>query len=158
MDPGFEAEEVKVFGAMYKKGVIYKGLNGRGPNDEEQLVLIISPQLPLIVVHGELYIYGGNGIVLILDLRLRQGGLIVGRGDPPRQLLREHAGRSPLPAQDKPSGERGVRYHGFRYGLRGIHRTFSVAATASSLKASTEQNHWGVARKMMGCLHRQQWG
>ncbi len=26
MDPGFEAEEVKVFGAMYKKGVIYKGL------------------------------------------------------------------------------------------------------------------------------------
>ncbi|MCI9215189.1 MAG: isoleucine--tRNA ligase [Oscillospiraceae bacterium] len=26
MDPGFEAEEVKVFGAMYKMGVIYKGL------------------------------------------------------------------------------------------------------------------------------------
>ena len=26
MDPGFEAEEVKVFGEMYKKGVIYKGL------------------------------------------------------------------------------------------------------------------------------------
>ena len=26
MEPGFEAEEVKVFGAMYKKGVIYKGL------------------------------------------------------------------------------------------------------------------------------------
>jgi isoleucyl-tRNA synthetase len=26
MDPGFEAEEVKIFGAMYKKGVIYKGL------------------------------------------------------------------------------------------------------------------------------------
>ena len=26
MDPAFEAEEVKVFGAMYKKGVIYKGL------------------------------------------------------------------------------------------------------------------------------------
>ncbi len=25
MDPGFEAEEVKVFGAMYKKGYIYKG-------------------------------------------------------------------------------------------------------------------------------------
>ena len=29
---------------------------------------------------------------------------------------------------------------------------------ASSLKVSTEQNHWGVARKMMGFLHRQQWG
>ncbi len=26
MDPGFEAEEVKVFGAMYEKGYIYKGL------------------------------------------------------------------------------------------------------------------------------------
>ena len=26
MDPSFEAEEVKVFGAMYKKGYIYKGL------------------------------------------------------------------------------------------------------------------------------------
>ncbi len=25
MDPGFEAEEVKIFGAMYKKGYIYKG-------------------------------------------------------------------------------------------------------------------------------------
>ena len=25
MDPGFEAEEVKVFGEMYKKGYIYKG-------------------------------------------------------------------------------------------------------------------------------------
>ena len=36
--------------------------------------------------------------------------------------------------------------------------TFSQAFTASSLKASTEQNHWGVARKMMGCLQRQQWG
>ena len=29
MDPGFEAEEVKVFGAMYKKGYIYKGLQAR---------------------------------------------------------------------------------------------------------------------------------
>ena len=26
MDPGFEAEEVKVFGSMYRKGYIYKGL------------------------------------------------------------------------------------------------------------------------------------
>ena len=40
----------------------------------------------------------------------------------------------------------------------GTHRTLSQAATAWSLKASTEQNHWGVARKMMGFLHRQQWG
>ena len=54
-----------------------QGPDGRGPNDEEQLVLVIGPQLPLIIVHGELHIYGGNGIVLILDLRLRQSGLIV---------------------------------------------------------------------------------
>ena len=27
MDPGFEAEEVKVFGSMYRKGYIYKGLS-----------------------------------------------------------------------------------------------------------------------------------
>ena len=40
----------------------------------------------------------------------------------------------------------------------GTQRTSSQAATACSLKASTEQNHWGVARKMMGFLHRQQWG
>ena len=40
----------------------------------------------------------------------------------------------------------------------GSHRTSSQAFTASSLKESTEQNHWGVARKMMGCLQRQQWG
>ena len=40
----------------------------------------------------------------------------------------------------------------------GTQRTSSQAAQASSLKVSTEQNHWGVARKMMGFLHRQQWG
>ena len=40
----------------------------------------------------------------------------------------------------------------------GTQRTSSQAAQASSLKASTEQNHWGVARKMMGPLQRQQWG
>ena len=40
----------------------------------------------------------------------------------------------------------------------GTQRTSSQAAQASSLKESTEQNHWGVARKMMGCLQRQQWG
>ena len=40
----------------------------------------------------------------------------------------------------------------------GTQRTSSQAAQASSLKESTEQNHWGVARKMMGPLQRQQWG
>ena len=39
MNPGFEAEEVKVFGAMYKKGYIYKGLKPVYwcPNDETAL-------------------------------------------------------------------------------------------------------------------------
>lgn len=39
MDPGFEAEEVKVFGAMYQKGYIYKGLKPVYwcPNDETAL-------------------------------------------------------------------------------------------------------------------------
>ena len=40
----------------------------------------------------------------------------------------------------------------------GTQRTSSQAAQASSLKDSTEQNHWGVARKMMGPLQRQQVG
>ena len=40
----------------------------------------------------------------------------------------------------------------------GTQRTWSQASQASSLKDSTEQNHWGVARKMMGPLQRQQWG
>ena len=39
MDPSFEAEEVKVFGAMYEKGYIYKGLKPVYwcPNDETAL-------------------------------------------------------------------------------------------------------------------------
>ena len=40
----------------------------------------------------------------------------------------------------------------------GTQRTSSHAAQASSLKESTEQNHCGVARKMMGFLQRQQCG
>ena len=40
----------------------------------------------------------------------------------------------------------------------GSQRTSSQAAQASSLNASTEQNHCGVARKMMGPLQRQQCG
>ena len=40
----------------------------------------------------------------------------------------------------------------------GTQRTSSQASQAASLKVSTEQNHCGVARKMMGFLQRQQWG
>ena len=40
----------------------------------------------------------------------------------------------------------------------GSQRTSSHAAHASSLNDSTEQNHCGVARKMIGFLQRQQCG
>jgi len=40
----------------------------------------------------------------------------------------------------------------------GIHLTLLIASTASSLKSSTEQNHWSVALNRIGVLHLQQWG
>ena len=40
----------------------------------------------------------------------------------------------------------------------GSHRTSSQAAQAASLNESTEQNHCGVARKIIGFLQRQQCG
>ena len=55
-----------------------QGPDGGGPNDEEQLALVKGPQLPLVVVHGELHVDGGNGVLLVLDFRLRQGGFVVG--------------------------------------------------------------------------------
>ena len=47
------------------------------PNDEVQLGLIEVAQLAEVVVHRELDVHGRAGIVLILDLRLSQGGLVV---------------------------------------------------------------------------------
>ena len=49
-------------------------------------------------------------------------------------------------------------------GLVGDHGLAAVLAVhhgdgqAPAALAGDEQNHWGVARKMMGCLQRQQWG
>ena len=40
----------------------------------------------------------------------------------------------------------------------GTQRTSSQASQAASLNDSTEQNHCGVARKMIGLLQRQQCG
>ena len=54
-----------------------QGPDGGGPDHEAQLGLVQMAQLALVVVHGKLHIHGGAGVVLILDLGLRQGGLIV---------------------------------------------------------------------------------
>ena len=55
-----------------------QGPDGGGPDDEAQLALVQVGELAQVVVHGELHIHRGAGVVLILDLRLGQGGLVVG--------------------------------------------------------------------------------
>ena len=55
-----------------------QGPDGGGPDDEVQLALIQMGELAQIVVHGELHIHRGAGVVLILDLRLGQRRLVVG--------------------------------------------------------------------------------
>ena len=55
-----------------------EGPDGGGPDDKEDLALVKLPQLPLVVVEGELHEGGGAGVVLVLDLGLGQGGLVVG--------------------------------------------------------------------------------
>ena len=47
------------------------------PNDEIELALIEVAELAEIVVHRELDIHGRAGVVLILDLRLSESGLVV---------------------------------------------------------------------------------
>ncbi len=56
-----------------------EGPDGGGPDEEVHLrhVPVLS-QLALVVLHLELHIDGGTGVVLVLDLRLGQGGLVVG--------------------------------------------------------------------------------
>ena len=69
-------------------GVALVGVQGDGkvagqrpdrgrPNDEVELGLVEMAQLAEIVVHRELDVHGRAGIVLILDLRFSQGGLVV---------------------------------------------------------------------------------
>ena len=55
-----------------------EGPDGGGPDHEEEGFLVKGPQFPLVVVHGEFHIDGGAGVLLILDLGLRQGSLVVG--------------------------------------------------------------------------------
>ena len=55
-----------------------QGPDGGGPDHKEQLAVVQMAQLALVILHGEFHIDGGAGVVLVLDLRLSQGGLIVG--------------------------------------------------------------------------------
>ena len=47
------------------------------PDHEVQLGLVEMAQLAEVVVHRELDVHGGAGVVLIFDLGLGQGGLVV---------------------------------------------------------------------------------
>ncbi len=55
-----------------------EGPDRGGPDHKEEFAVIKGPQLPQVVVHRELHIDGGDGVLLILDLGLRQGGFVVG--------------------------------------------------------------------------------
>ena len=54
-----------------------QGPDGGGPDHEVQLAVVQMGQPAQIIVHGELDVDGGAGIVLILDLRLGQRRLVV---------------------------------------------------------------------------------
>ena len=69
---------VALVGVQGDGQVAGQGPDGGGPDHEVQLAVVQMAQLALIVVHGELDVDGGAGIVLILDLRLGQGRLVVG--------------------------------------------------------------------------------
>ncbi|MDE7010698.1 MAG: isoleucine--tRNA ligase [Oscillospiraceae bacterium] len=79
MDPGFEAEEVKVFGEMYKKGVIYKGLKPVYwcPHDETALaeaeieyqddpVTTVYVKFPMHDDQGRLSAYGKDKLFFVI--------------------------------------------------------------------------------------------
>ena len=51
---------------------------GRCPDHEEELGLVQMAELALVVMHRELHIDRGNRVVVIFDLRLGQGGLVMG--------------------------------------------------------------------------------
>ena len=69
---------VALIGVQGDGQVAGQGPDGGGPDDEEELALVQVAQLAQIVVHGELDVNRGAGVVLILDLGLGQGGLILG--------------------------------------------------------------------------------
>ena len=72
MDPGFEAEEVKIFGEMFKKGVIYKGLKPVYwcPHDETALAEaeIEYQEDPVTTVYVKFPMRKDDGKLAHLDL------------------------------------------------------------------------------------------
>ena len=69
---------VALVGVQGDGQVAGQGPDGGGPDDEAQLALVQVGELAQVIVHGELHIHRGAGVVLILDLGLGQGGLVVG--------------------------------------------------------------------------------
>ena len=52
--------------------------DGGGPDEEVELAQIQMGELALIVLHGELNVNGGAGVILILDLSLCKSSLVLG--------------------------------------------------------------------------------
>ena len=71
-------DSIALIGMQGNGQVAGQGPDGGGPDHEEQLAAVQMAQLAQIVVHGELHIHGGAGVVLVLDLRLSQCGFVVG--------------------------------------------------------------------------------
>ena len=70
--------EVIQFARVERDGeVAGQGPDRRRPDDEEELAVVDVRQLAEVIVHRELHVHGRARIVLILDLRLGEGGLIV---------------------------------------------------------------------------------
>ena len=69
---------VALIGVQGDGQVAGQGPDGGGPDHEEQLALVQMAQLAQVVVHGELDVDRGAGVILIFDLGLGQGGLVLG--------------------------------------------------------------------------------
>ena len=69
---------VALAGMQSDREVAGQGPDGGGPDHEGELLVRVGGEFALIVLHGEADISGGTGIVLVLDLRLSQSGLVLG--------------------------------------------------------------------------------
>ena len=66
-------QRIAVTGMQANTHIAGQSPNGGGPNNEEGLGKIKTGKLALIVLHGELHIDGGTGIVLVLDISFCNG-------------------------------------------------------------------------------------
>ena len=72
-------QHIALPGVNGNRQVAGQGPNGSGPDDEVHVGQVaILAQTAQIVLYPELHIDSGAGVVLVLDLRLGQGGLVVG--------------------------------------------------------------------------------